>query len=375
MSRPQRSRRERFATYACLLAIFLLCEVGFEQRQVQFQVKVQAQILHATLERQSLYPQAAAAMWRKERWLALQRALLTKKSSPLAGRVIATAQEASPIHAAAPKQIQKETVGEIASASSASSQEQVPLKIIISSPPETPVSSPSSFSSSSSSSSTSTFPAFGHAAYPVSRVPNWGAMHSAAEWDRSYGEMAREDFVSVPRYDLAVLTTSLQELMANRDANIPAVTAKLFYSTRYYGAYNLDATEYSGQHPGVDLKLARGTPVGAIGGGRVQTVTRDSNMGLYVMIEHRLPEGTFFSIYGHLDEAWVKGGEDIAAGKAIGIVGMTGATTAPHLHLQVDRDDGVRPHIRYWPASSGAVDRTVAQRSTVNPLTFIGQYQ
>lgn len=218
------------------------------------------------------------------------------------------------------------------------------------------------------------FPRIEHTAYPVTRVPNWGAMRTPAQWDRSYKEMTREDMVALPRYDLKALTIPVDELVSSLTAeNISVLTAKLFYSTRYYGAYDLDAREFTGAHPGIDLKLARGTPIGAIGGGRVHTVTRDTNMGLYVMIEHRLVDGTtFFSIYGHLDSTWVKEGEDARPGQGIGSVGMTGNTTAPHVHLQVDRDDGVRPHIRYWP--TGIPSSAEADTHTINPIRFIGQY-
>ncbi|MFH0851666.1 MAG: M23 family metallopeptidase, partial [Candidatus Peregrinibacteria bacterium] len=215
------------------------------------------------------------------------------------------------------------------------------------------------------------FPAFDHTVYPVSQVPNWGAMRTSQEWERTYGQMTEEDFVRLPSYDMGMLTIPLASLVNPiRPESIPILTAKLAYSTRYYGAYDLDAGEFSGLHPGVDLKLAFGTPVGALAGGRVQTVGKDANMGLYVIVEHRLPDGeTFFSLYGHLDTAGVSEGQEVQPGRAIGTVGMSGNTTAPHVHLQVDRDDGPRPHVRYWP--SGTVSRAEANRHTINPIEFI----
>jgi hypothetical protein len=218
------------------------------------------------------------------------------------------------------------------------------------------------------------FPAFERAVYPVSQVPDWGAMRTPEEWDRTFQQMTKQDMVPLPRYDISQLTVPMQSLTNPITAKtIPLITAKLVYSTHYYGAYDLDAGEFTGLHPGIDIKLALGTSVGCLAGGRVQTVAKDKNMGLYVIVEHRLPSGeTLFSIYGHFDTVWVQEGDAVRPGQALGIVGMTGATTGPHVHLQVDRDDGVRPHQRYWPASLPG--RAEADKRTINPIDFIGKY-
>lgn len=189
-------------------------------------------------------------------------------------------------------------------------------------------------------------------------------MTTPAEWNRTYGEMADADFVSVPRYDLRTLTIPMEELLRDRNSNIAAITAKLFYSTRFFGKYDLDAGEYTGTHAGVDLKLARGTPIRVIGGGRVAVVTETQRLGLHVIVEHRLRSGeTYYSIYGHLDSVSVSEGQDVTPGQTVGRVGMTGNTTAPHVHLQVDRGNPGERHEPYQGPQSNAA---------VNPVTFIG---
>jgi murein DD-endopeptidase MepM/ murein hydrolase activator NlpD len=115
----------------------------------------------------------------------------------------------------------------------------------------------------------------------------------------------------------------------------------------------------------------------------VQTVSKDGNLGLHVIVEHRLPSGeVFFSIYGHLDTAWVTEGQAVEPAGTVGTVGLTGNTTAPHVHLQVDRDDGSSPHRPFSITSAGmhgaAVDipsPAEADRHTVNPITFIERYR
>lgn len=217
------------------------------------------------------------------------------------------------------------------------------------------------------------FPAFGKAMFPVDRVPNWGAMTSPVQWNRTYEEMGQSDFVPVPAYDLSVLTRPLVQVQQRKTSeDLAALTAKLFYSTRYFGAYDLDAGEFSGQHPGVDLKLAEGTPVGAIGGGRVDEVSGTGALGLHIIVEHRVGSEKFFSVYGHLQTAAVKAGDDVQSGQVLGAVGMTGSTTGPHLHLQVDRDQGDALHHAYAPL----VNATQAEvgRWAVNPITFIQEH-
>lgn len=218
------------------------------------------------------------------------------------------------------------------------------------------------------------FPAFDHAVFPVLRVPNWGAMHTAREWNRTYYEMKESDYVPVPSYNMAVLTTPMANLTDPfREEYISAITSKLTYSTRFFGAYDLDSGEFTAIHAGVDIKLAQGTPVGAIGGGRVSSIRSTQTLGLHVIIEHRLNNGeTYYSIYGHLDTAAVKRGESVVPGQMIGRVGMTGNTSGPHVHLQIDRGQPNEDHVPYFP--SVMPSRAEADKWTVHPITFIATH-
>lgn len=244
--------------------------------------------------------------------------------------------------------------------------------------PPIPISSSSSasaeaFASESSSASSVTapetetdFPPLVKTSFPVGKTPNWGAMRTPAEWNRTYGQMTTEDFVSIPRYDLATLTIPMETLTHPvTTETIPVITAKLFYSTRYMGSYDLDAGEHNGSHYGIDLKLARGTPIGSIGGGRVSSMQTTQRLGIHVIIEHRLQSGeTYYSVYGHLDSASVSAGQDISPGQTIGTVGMTGNTSAPHMHLQVDKGAPGEAHV---PAES--------EGQMAHPITFISKYR
>lgn len=215
------------------------------------------------------------------------------------------------------------------------------------------------------------FPSFERTVFPVSRVPNWGAMHGAAEWGRTYAQMGTNDFVEVPDYDLGKLMEPFRDAVSANDEE--QITRKLFYSTKFFGAYDLDAGEYTWLHPGVDLKLALGTPLGSIAGGRVYAVRNDGVLGLHVLVEHRIPEeGVLYSIYGHLGSVSVQEGDAVKPGQMIGTVGMTGNTSAPHIHLQIDRKRGTDPHVPYRP--DAVPSQTEAGRWTVHPIRFIQKY-
>jgi murein DD-endopeptidase MepM/ murein hydrolase activator NlpD len=129
--------------------------------------------------------------------------------------------------------------------------------------------------------------------------------------------------------------------------------------------YDLDADEHSGNHPGVDLKLALGTPIGAVGGGRVYAVSSDARLGLHVIVEHRNESGQFFSVYAHLGSSKVSVGDTVKPGQTLGFVGLTGMTTMAHLHLEVHRGAG--------PAQDGLHAAAFAGSEVINPMVFIGR--
>jgi murein DD-endopeptidase MepM/ murein hydrolase activator NlpD len=88
-------------------------------------------------------------------------------------------------------------------------------------------------------------------------------------------------------------------------------------------------------HQGLDIAVARGTPIRAAGGGLVRDAGRDAEYGLFVRLEH--PDG-YTSMYGHASRLLVARGDSVRAGQVIGLSGSTGRSTAPHLHFEVLRN-------------------------------------
>ena len=87
-------------------------------------------------------------------------------------------------------------------------------------------------------------------------------------------------------------------------------------------------------HNGVDFMAKRGTPVRAVGDGKIEFAGwRKGGYGRIVEIEH---DSTYSSRYAHL-QGLAKGivkGTLVRKGQIIGYVGSSGLTTGPHLHFE-----------------------------------------
>lgn len=91
-------------------------------------------------------------------------------------------------------------------------------------------------------------------------------------------------------------------------------------------------------HPGVDLGAPIGTPIKPVKAGKViEADYVTDGYGNTILIDHG--QG-LTSRYAHLSKIDVVVGEDVTTGTVIGLVGVTGHTTGPHLHLEI-RQDGI----------------------------------
>lgn len=86
------------------------------------------------------------------------------------------------------------------------------------------------------------------------------------------------------------------------------------------------------RHAGTDYAAAAGTPVRALGNGRVIFAGWKGGYGKTVEIRHT---NGFVTRYGHLRAFNVRSGQSVSIAQTIGQVGSTGLSTAPHLHFEV----------------------------------------
>jgi murein DD-endopeptidase MepM/ murein hydrolase activator NlpD len=88
-------------------------------------------------------------------------------------------------------------------------------------------------------------------------------------------------------------------------------------------------------HLGTDYAAPIGTPVQSIGDGRVIFAARKGGDGNLVKIQHSNGYQTY---YMHLSRILVRDGQHVAQGQRIGLVGMTGLATGPHLDFRIERN-------------------------------------
>lgn len=94
----------------------------------------------------------------------------------------------------------------------------------------------------------------------------------------------------------------------------------------------------SSYHEGIDIDPGAGTPIYAIADGVVREVGNPSgSLGVYAIIDHRIGGKTVSSLYAHmqLGSLALSVGETVKVGQLVGLVGSTGASTGPHLHLGI----------------------------------------
>lgn len=122
-------------------------------------------------------------------------------------------------------------------------------------------------------------------------------------------------------------------------------------------------------HLGTDYAAPIGTPVQALGDGRVVFAGRKGGSGNLVEIKHSNGYETY---YMHLSRILVRQGQTVAMGKTIGLVGMTGLATGPHLDFRIQHngefENFERLHLpsadpisrREWATFAAARDRAIA---------------
>ncbi|MFF4588505.1 peptidoglycan DD-metalloendopeptidase family protein [Streptomyces sp. NPDC001388] len=88
---------------------------------------------------------------------------------------------------------------------------------------------------------------------------------------------------------------------------------------------------WANRHTGQDFAVPIGTPVRAVGAGRVVRVSCGGAFGIEIVLRHA--DG-YYTQYAHLAAVMVDQGESVTAGQWIGQSGTSGNSTGPHLHFE-----------------------------------------
>ena len=94
------------------------------------------------------------------------------------------------------------------------------------------------------------------------------------------------------------------------------------------GKANAALRKFLAEHYGVPV----GTPVLAVGDGRVKEAGSSRASGNYIKLAHR--DG-YESLYLHLSRLNVKSGDIVHMNDVVGLSGNTGRSTGPHLHYEL----------------------------------------
>ncbi len=118
--------------------------------------------------------------------------------------------------------------------------------------------------------------------------------------------------------------------------------------TSGFGTRHHPVLGYTRAHNGVDYGVPVGTPVWAVGDGRVVKAGWGSGFGNLVEIAHA---NGWTSQYAHLSSIAVRVGQHVSQKMTIARSGNTGMSTGPHLHY------GLKQHDRYVNPASQKFDR------------------
>lgn len=113
----------------------------------------------------------------------------------------------------------------------------------------------------------------------------------------------------------------------------PSVRPTPGYISSTFGWRRSPFTGKRHYHRGIDIVNKIGTPVKATASGKVYFVGQEQFWGNTVFIKHI--DG-MVSKFGHLSSFEVSAGDSVHRGDVIGYLGMSGRSTGPHLHYQIE---------------------------------------
>ena len=135
--------------------------------------------------------------------------------------------------------------------------------------------------------------------------------------------------------ELRVLDDIVKEKKSEKDSVLRGKPVKRGWYSSAFGRRMDPITGRPAWHAGVDFAGKLGSDVIAVASGVVVYSGRKDGYGNLVEIDHGNGVTTR---YGHHDELKVEVGDFVKQGDVIGLMGNSGRSTGPHVHLEVLRD-------------------------------------
>ena len=187
----------------------------------------------------------------------------------------------------------------------------------------------------------------------------------------------------LPKVGSGVLAWPFSDAFMQNCTQRKSVFGNFFCITQYFGNTPFSTANpqiYNGHgHNAIDIAAPIGTPVYAARGGTVlgtgntDLVRGCYSFGKWIMISH--PDG-LSTLYAHLSEIDVHQGQQVDARQLVGLSGMTGYATGPHIHFGVYATEGTKIMTlrQFRGASAGCADATMPVATLtayLNPLSYL----
>ncbi len=159
--------------------------------------------------------------------------------------------------------------------------------------------------------------------------------------------LSKQVYVQSKSYDDVVrMALGKEKMLASIPSIMPVSNKDLKRTASGWGMRMHPIYRIPRFHYGMDFTAPTGTDVFSTGNGIVKEVGRNSGYGNTVVIDHGYGYET---LYGHLSRTKVTVGQSINRGDVIGLIGSSGASTAPHLHYEVMKNgQKVNPQNYYF---------------------------
>ena len=188
---------------------------------------------------------------------------------------------------------------------------------------------------------------------------------------------------SLPKVGSGVLSWPFTAAFMYNCSQRQTLFGNLFCVSQYFGNTPFSTANpqvYNGHgHNAIDIAAPIGTPITAalsgvvLGTGNTDLVRGCYSFGKWVMIRHANGLST---LYSHLSEIDVSPGQQVGTGQMIGLSGMTGYATGPHLHFGVYATEGTKIMTlrQFRGATIGCADATMPVATLdayLNPLSYL----
>ena len=187
----------------------------------------------------------------------------------------------------------------------------------------------------------------------------------------------------LPKVGSGVLSWPFSLVFMNTCGVRKNLFGNLFCITQYFGNTPFSTANpqiYNGHgHNAIDIAAPIGTPVQAalsgtiLATGNTDLVRGCYSFGKWVMVKHYNGLNT---LYSHLSEIDVAKGQSVGTGEVLGLSGMTGYATGPHLHFGVYATEGtqIMTLAQFRGATIGCASASMPVATLtayLNPLSYL----